>query len=150
MPRPQPGLAFYIVCDRGFAVGIVTHDFGKFGTLIWMAEPMFEEEPTVDDVLAIKEWRWPICFPVSGYLYRKVIIRIGIVPIPRKLKKVPIMRNEMGRHNWNLFKYIGTDGDYKWKNIGVAKDPTVPVDMIVNDIALKELLVSDWRPEHWW
>ena len=110
---------------------------------------MFEEEPTVDDVLAIKEWRWPIRFPVSGYLYRKVIIRIGIVPIPRKLKKTPIMRTEMGRHNWILIRHIG-DGTRKTKRLGVAKDPTVPVDMIVNDIGLKELLVSDWRPEHWW
>ena len=41
-PRPRPGFAWYIVCDLGFAVGLVTHYLPKFGHLVWMAEPVFD------------------------------------------------------------------------------------------------------------
>lgn len=66
MPRSQPGLAFSILCDLGFAVGIVTHDVPTVGTLVWVAEPTFDEQPTSEQARSISEWRWPILLPLAA------------------------------------------------------------------------------------
>jgi hypothetical protein len=52
VPSRDIGVSFSIVCDRGFAVGLCTHRHAAMGPLVWMAEPFFEECPTVDDVIA--------------------------------------------------------------------------------------------------
>ncbi len=51
-PKLKPGVAFWITCDRGFAVGLMTHHVDRIGHLIWLAEPFFDEVPTVEDVEA--------------------------------------------------------------------------------------------------
>jgi len=84
-PRPKPGFAWYIVCDAGFAVGLVSHYLPKWGHLVWMAEPVFDDEPTVEDVLAIRRWRWPVLFPLGAAVHRHIATRIGVVPIPARL-----------------------------------------------------------------
>ena len=79
-PRPKPGFAWYIVCDAGFAVGLVSHYLPKWGHLVWMAEPVFDDEPTMEHVLAIRHWRWPVLFPLGAAVHRHIATRIGIVP----------------------------------------------------------------------
>ncbi len=66
MNRSRPGFAFSIICDLGFAVGIVTHYVEKVGDLVWLAKPLFDEQPGIDQVKSISEWRWPVLFPVDA------------------------------------------------------------------------------------
>jgi len=142
----QPGLAFSLVSDLGFAVGIVTHVLPRMGSLIWMAEPTFDEEPTVDDVARIERWRWPIFFPVGAAIRRKIVTPIGVVAVPPGLEAFPVLRSRNVRGEWVLVKFV----DGASESYGVATDPTIPRASIVNDTRLKEMLVSGWRPEHNW
>lgn len=66
MARPQPGLAFSLPSDAGYIVGLVTHDVPKVGSLVWIATPTFDEEPTVEDVERIGSWRWPVLLPLEA------------------------------------------------------------------------------------
>ena len=50
MPQVRPGLAFSLVSDLGFVVGLMTHHVERIGDLIWMAEPVFTEESTTEEV----------------------------------------------------------------------------------------------------
>ena len=147
-PRVKPGLAFWIVCDLGFAVGIVTHKTPRQGTLIWIAEPIFDEEPTVDQVVQIHQWRWPIFFPLGTFLHRKAAILIGVIALPPELEEFPVLRSRHfgGRGGWDLVKFV--DGSSRTN--GICTDPTIPVYQLVNDIALKEMIVSGYRPEQVW
>ena len=36
--RIEHGLAFFVVCDRGFAIGLYTHAHEQMGALVWMAD----------------------------------------------------------------------------------------------------------------
>ena len=38
-------VAFALVCDRGFAVGLCTHRHPRMGHLVWIAEPFFDHFP---------------------------------------------------------------------------------------------------------
>ncbi len=152
--RPQPGQAFWIVCDLGFAVGLMTHYVPRVrGELIWIAEPTFDEEPTVEDVERIDRWRWPVFFPLSVALHRKLVTRIGMVPIPRQLQPFPLLRNGDKKHGWRLVRLVqDANGSLaiSGRGLGQCKDPSVPIDGIVNDTRLKERIVSGWRPEDVW
>ena len=149
-PRPKPGFAWYIVCDAGFAVGLVTHYLPKWGHLVWMAEPFFDEEPTLEDVLAIRRWRWPVLFPLGAAVHRRIATPIGVVPIPAGLNELPVMRSGTPypgqRTNWMAMR-LTESGDV---TLGGTKDKSLPVFQIVNDVALKAMLVSGWKPEDDW
>jgi len=148
--RPKPGFAWYLVCDVGFAVGLVTHYLPKFGHLVWMAEPVFDDEPTTDDVLAIRRWRWPVFFPLGSAVHRHIATRIGMVPVPPQLQEVPLMRSctpfPGEKRTW-LTAEVTEDGA---EPLGPTRDKSLPIFQVVNDTMLKEMLVSGWKPEDEW
>jgi hypothetical protein len=137
---------FSIVCDLGFAVGIATHDVPKIGTLVWMAEPTFDDKPSIEQVKAISEWRWPIYFPLAAAIRRKIVVPIGIIPVPPVLEGFPVMRSGNKRSGWIAFER--QDGESR--SLGRTTDPSLPISRVVNDTALKEKIVSGWRPEDEW
>lgn len=145
-PRVQPGYAFSIVCDLGFAVGLTTHVTKRMGSFVWIAKPIFDEEPTDTDVTTISVWRWPVQLPLGALARRKLVIPLGLVPIPPNLLSYPTMRGGLG-HKWKRVA-IREDGTAEILT-GVA-DPSLPINHIVNDTRLKEMLVTSWRPEDRW
>jgi len=149
-PRPQPGLAWYIVCDAGFAVGLVTHYLPKWGHLVWMADPVFDNEPTLEDVLAIRRWRWPVLFPLGAAIHRHIATGVGIVPIPARLQELPVMRSGTAhpgqRTSWTAVQ-LTDSGDAL---LGGTKDRSLPICQIVNDTRLREMIVCGWRSEGEW
>jgi hypothetical protein len=140
------GVAFSIICDRGFAVGLCTHRHAKMGHLIWMAEPFFDEFPSKDQVEAIETWRWPVFFPLGGALRRKMVDRIGRIPIPPSLARFPTMRNGgMMSQPWMKYREGHLDG------LGLkTEDRNLPIVMIVNYERVREMLVSGWKPADRW
>jgi hypothetical protein len=139
-------LAFSLVTDLGFAVGIVTHDVPRIGSLIWIAESTFDEEPTVADVETVDGWRWPIFFPLAAALRRKIVSPVGVVPIPPGYEAFPVLRSRDGRGGWTLVKFV----DGASQPSGVATDPRIPRYSVVNDTRLREMIVSGWKPEQDW
>jgi hypothetical protein len=146
LARPDPGLAFSIVCDVGFAIGLVTHDIPKTGSLIWIAEPYFQEEPTLELVRQVSRWRWPILFPLSAAIHRKIVTPIGTIPVPRALEPFPTMRSGNNKAGWTAF----TEKDGLRRRLGPTEDRSLPIYKVVNDTRLKEMIVSHWRPEDEW
>ena len=143
--KHQPGLAFSLICDQGFAVGLFTHAHGKMGELIWIADPFFPEEPTIDDVKSIDVWRWCIFFPLSAALRKKAVSPIGSVEIPPDLAKFPTLRNGSKQQGWFVFE----GGDLTHPTTK-PPDPRMPIAAIVNDTRLKEMLVTGWEPSCMW
>jgi hypothetical protein len=146
LARPQPGLAFSLVSDVGFGVGLVTHDIPKTGSLIWIAESTFEEEPTLELVRQISEWRWPVLFPLAAAIRRKIVQPIGMIPVPRALQPFPTMRSGNKTLGWTAF----TESEGVRRKLGSTNDRSLPIYGIVNDTRLKEMIVSGWRPEDEW
>jgi hypothetical protein len=144
--RPKPGLAFSLVCDLGFAVGLVTHDVPKIGSLVWVAEPTFDEEPTLDRVRQIHSGRWPVFFPLSSAIRRQLVTPIGQIDLPAALKSFPVMRSGNRDAGWTAF----TEVDGVRRRLGTTNDPTLAIYPVVNDTTLKEMVVSGWRPEMTW
>lgn len=125
----------------------MTHDFPRAGSLVWVAEPTFDEEPTIDVVQAIQAWRWCVFFPVEAAIRRKIITRIGTLDVlPEAIKALPIMRSGSRDEGWTLMKFE----DGVSRVLGAATDPSVPIYQVVNDTALREMIVSGWRPEKEW
>jgi len=139
-------LSFSIVCDLGFAVGLMTHDVTRIGSLIWIAEPVFDEPPTVRDVEEIKRWRWPVFFPLSAAIRRKIVTPIGTVRVPADLHEFPLLRSRNGHGGWVLVKFV----DGTSRPAGPATDPGIPRYSVVNDTRSKEMIVSGWRPQQVW
>jgi hypothetical protein len=141
-----PGLAFSLVCDAGFAVGVVTSDVPKIGSLIWIAEPTFDKEPTIEQVDEILAWRWPVFFPLAAALRRNLVNLIGQIAVPVELKSFPLLRSRNGQGGWTLVEFI----DGSSQPAGPAADPSIPRYKVVNDTKLREMIDSGWRPEREW
>jgi hypothetical protein len=77
---------------------------------------------------------------------RKLVIPLGIVPIPPRLRSYPVMRGGLG-HQW---KRVATTEDGTGQILPGDADPSLPINQIVNDTRLKEMLVSGWRTEDRW
>jgi hypothetical protein len=139
-------LAFFVISDAGFAVGVVTHVIPKLGSLIWIAKPTFEEEPGLDEVSSIHRWRWATFFPVDAAIRRKLITPIGEVAIPEGLRPFPPMRSGTKQQGWQMVSFHERGS----QPLGPATDPSTPIYQVVNDTRLKEMIVSGWRPEDEW
>ena len=117
---------------------------------MWMAEPVFDEEPTTEDVLAITRWRWPVLFPLGAAIHRRLATRIGAVPVPPRLQEMPVMRSGTAypgqRTSWMALRLTESGSE----QLGGTRDKSLPIFQIVNDTALKEMLVTGWRPEDEW
>jgi len=146
VPTLKPGLAFSLVCDLGFAVGLMTHYVNRVGHLVWVAEPTFDEEPTVEEVAKIESWRWPVFFPLGAAMRRKLVTEIGVVAVPLPLQAFPTLRSGSKKIGWSAF----TEVNGERRRFGPASNPSIPIYMIVNDAALKEMIVSGWKPEQEW
>lgn len=142
----KPGAAFSVPCDLGFAVGLMTHHLPRTGHLLWIAEPTFAEEPGIQDVGQIRRWRWPVFFPLGAAIRRKLVSPIGVTTVPADLKPFPLMRSGSKGRGWILGKLV--DGELE--PAGPTSDPSLPIYQVVNDTRLKEMLVSNWRPEDVW
>lgn len=75
--RVQPGYAFSVVCDLGSAVGLTTHVTERMGSFVWIASPVFDEQPTQADVAPISAWRWPLWLPLGAMARRKLVVARG-------------------------------------------------------------------------
>ena len=144
--RAEPGLAFCFVTDAGWAVGVVTHDRPKLGSLVWIAEPMFDEVPTVDQIQTIGRWRWPVFFSVTAALRKGLIDRVGTVEVPSDIAAFPVLRSGDRQIGWVAF----TEVDGVRQRLGPTEDRSLPINQVVNDTRLKEMVVSGWRPDDEW
>lgn len=142
--RAVPGLAFSIICDRGFAIGLFTHRHPKLGELVWLADGFWDEEPSPEDVAAVQSWRWCVFFPLVTALRRRLVTPICDADIPHQLTRFPTLRNGSKGHRW--FRVEGGDLD----SLDPTDDPSLPIVMLVNDTRLKEMLVTGWEPEDVW
>ena len=143
LPSRDIGLAFYLVCDRGFAVGVCTHKHARLGHLIWLAEPFFDDEPSMATAEAIGDWRWPVFYPLGAAVRRRLVTRLGRLELPPELADFPKMRSGGGAQPWMEFQHSLALGP-------TTTDRTLPIAMIVNHEMLKEMLVTDWQPSARW
>jgi len=134
------------VCDRGFAIGLNTHLDPEMGSLVWMAEGFWEEEPTLDDVRRVSDWRWCVFFPLSVALHRALVYPIGKIEVPAKLRPFPLMRTGSKDQGW----YLVRDGKMDGFAFETTEDRSLPPRILVNLTRLREMLVTDWRPESRW
>ncbi len=142
----KPGLTFSLVSDLGFAVGLMTHHVERIGHLVWIADPTFDEEPTLEDAAKINSWRWPVFFPLEMAIRRKVVTPIGIIPVPPGLKAFPTLRSGNRKMGWTTF----TEIKGVRRQLGPTSDPSIPIYKVVNDTRLKEMIVSGWLPGQEW
>jgi hypothetical protein len=144
--RPKPGLAFSIPIDSVLLVGLVTHDLPKIGSLVWIAAPTFDAQPTSEQVEQITAWRWPVLVPLAAAIRRRIASPIGTVPLPPALEPFPTMRSGNKKAGWTAFTEVGGVRH----RLGSTNDPSLPIYKVVNDTRLKEMVVSGWRPEDEW
>lgn len=146
MSTLKSGFVFSLVCDLGFAVGLMTHYVKRVGYLVWIAEPTFNEQPSLEDVAKIESWRWPVLFPLEAAVRRNLVTKIGFIPVPSSLEQFPTLRSGSRTTGWTAF----TDIHGERRRLGPTSNPSLPIYKIVNDTALKEMIVSGWRPEQEW
>ena len=135
-----------MVSDAGFVIGLVTHDLPKVGSLLWIATPTFDDEPTRIEVDGIASWRWPVLFPLAAAVRRRIMVQIGMVSIPDALRLFPTTRSGNRSAGWSTFTEVGGVRH----RLGPTSDPSLPIYKVVNDTRLKEMVVSGWRPENEW
>jgi hypothetical protein len=146
MPTLKPGFAFSLVCDLGFAVGLMTHHVDRIGHLVWIAVPIFGQQPSPEDVVRIESWRWPVFFPLEAAVRRKIVTEIGMIPVPPFLQAFPILRSGSHATGWAAF----TEVDGERRMLGPTKNRSLPIYKVVNDTRLKARIISGWSPEQQW
>ena len=132
--------------DAGMLVGLATHDVPRIGSLVWIAAPTFDAEPTREQVENIRSWRWPILFPLNDAIRRKIVKPVATVPVPTHLLPFPTMRSGNRRIGWTAFTEVA--GVHR--QLGPTEDRSLPIYKVVNDTRLREMVASGWRPECEW
>lgn len=145
--RPVAGFAFQMHTEVGLAVGVVSHDRPKIGSLVWIAKPLFVTAPSPHDVQEIREWRWPVFFPLAAALRRRLVEGVGLVELPLELRDFPVLRSGNRSAGWQAFT---EEADGVRRDLGSATDPKVPIYSVVNDTRLREMIECDWRPDNIW
>jgi hypothetical protein len=143
--KVTPGLAFHLVCDRGFAVGLHTYRDPQMGPLVWLADRFWDDEPTVDDASRIDRWKWCVFFPLGAALRRGLVTALGHIPVPPEIAGFPVMRAGSSAQGWYVVRGPGRT----WP-LEATTDARLPPRIVVNDVRLKEMLVSNWTPEDRW
>jgi len=79
-----------------------------------------------------------------------MVRRSGVVPVPAPLQELTVMRSGTAypgqRTTWTAVR-LTESGDVL---LGETRDRSLPICQIVNDGALKDMLVSGWKPEDDW
>lgn len=132
--------------DAGFAIGLCTHVERTRGELVWMADGFWQEEPTAAEVDAVTSWRWCTFFPLHGAARRRLVTPLGVVAIPRRLRRFPDMRSGSTQDGWTVIR----NGQFDAGHGRRTKDRDLPLAFITNDTRLKERLVSGWMPRDVW
>jgi hypothetical protein len=141
--KVEPGFAFTMTTDVGYLVGLVTHVSPKVGSLAWIAGPTFQQKPGLEDVRRISDWRWPVYFLAGVAVHRGLAEAIGIVDVPRDLRKFPILRSGDAQLGWIAF----TEIDGVEKHLGRTRDKSIPVFQLVNHTALRKMVESNWQSQ---
>lgn len=142
-PTP-PGFVFSLVCDRGFALGLYTHEHPLLGELVWLAEDFWEQAPAVSEVESAT-WRWCVFYPLRAAVRRHLVIPLGVTLVPERLIPFPAMRAGSRQQGWREASNAESD------DLGpVTSDRSLPPQVIVNHAALRRMLVTDWRPTDLW
>lgn len=142
----RPGFCFGLPCDFGYAVAIVTHQITPQRDLVWVAEDVFEAEPSSSQLQEIAAWRWPTCFLTAAAVRKRLVVALGEIPIPPRLAPFPLMRNGARGLGWTAVSWEGG----QWRSLGAAEDPNLPINDIVNVEGLRERVVSGWKPAQIW
>lgn len=90
--KQRPGQAIAMYTEAGYVVGLCTHVTPRGYPLVWWSGDLFGEQPTNDDVQAIAKWRWPCFFVINAALRRRLVIDLGVVPVPTALATYPAIR----------------------------------------------------------
>ncbi len=85
-------------------------------------------------------------FPLGAAIRRNIVTPIDVIPIPNQLRPFPIMRGGNKKMGWVAFTQVGGVRQL----LGPATDSSLPIAKVVNDTALKEMIVSGWKPEKEW
>jgi hypothetical protein len=141
----QPGFAFAIPTKIGFAVGLVTHRAPKFGLLSWISTELFPDVPTIEQAEAVDSWRWPNGYHAVSALTQKLILPIGMIPIPPELRRMPRMRGEVPGRGWVEVRFA--NGEMGPPLIhGNTSDFTLPIDQISSHASLVQKIEKGWMP----
>ena len=140
------GVAFALHLYPGFAIGLVTNQVPRVGSLVWIAEPTYLTLPTVQDAVAVERWRWPVLIPALIMLGHG----LGSIPVPPRLAELPLMRsNSFGK--WQAVQYVALpDGRMSLRSLGPTDDRSLPLSWVMNEDSLRDRLVSGWSPEDTW
>jgi hypothetical protein len=151
MVRPgEPGYAFAIpLPSTRFAVGVVSHRQPKGGSVVWIAQPVFEATPSSDDVANIRDWRWATMLPVASGVRQKVFVPIGSVDVPAGLQNAPVMRAWALRGSgWNKVRF--TDDFRDTRSLGTTEDKSLSIYSFLTSATLAERIDNGWAPQDDW
>jgi hypothetical protein len=147
MSKAGPGSVFIFPVSAGYAVGLVTHDDPRRGPFVWIAQPIFEHQPAIEDIRTIDNWRWPVGFPMSAALRQKDIRLIGKIEVPVAMRLMPAVRSRHPlTHVWHRIEFVGEDSP-RWR--GPTEDRSLPIYQIVNGVTLRDLIESDYPRNDW-
>jgi hypothetical protein len=136
------GLGFWFATDLGFVAGVITHRVARYGWLVWIGVPIFEEPPSAESINSIAEWRWPIFYPAGTALNKGVISPVGMVEVPQDLRPFPSMRCPWTRTRWLEVRL----SDDELVEIGATANMSLPILKIVNHTELVSKVTSGWQP----
>jgi hypothetical protein len=89
-------------CDLGFIVGLCTHHHARLGSLVWIAQDVWDEFPTCDEIGGVERWRWPVFFPSAQPCDARSLIGYAESPSQQSLLSFPDCATAAAvSHGWN-------------------------------------------------
>lgn len=151
MVRPgEPGYAFSIPLPSSrFALGLVSHQQPRGGSVVWIAQPTFQYTPSLSEAAEIEDWRWATMIPVWSGVRQRMLFPVGTVEIPDDLQAPPLMRAWAIRGiGWIKIRF--TDDFRNTRSLGATQDKSLSIYSFLTAVTLAERIDSGWVPSDDW
>ena len=149
MKKPVLGDVFEIRTPHGLGYLQYVRNDPNHGELIRVLRPILAVRPVQFDILASEKERFITYFPLSAAHAKQIVKRVANEPIPDEFRTQPIMRSpgkiDPERRVVESWWIIDRDREYLVTSL-TEEQKHLPIDGIINDTLLIELLMTDWRP----
>lgn len=144
----KPGEIIEVRTGRGLAYSQVVLRAPLFGTLIRVIDGFWDERPLEFAGVISRPEAFFTFFPVDAAVKRKLVARVGSLPLPDWAQSFPLLRQRGDiRPDGSVRDWWLWDGNRKWRVGELSGDQrTLSIAEVINDTLLVERLERGWRP----
>lgn len=148
--KAKSGDIFELKTSVGLAYFQCVRRVPQWGMMIRVLIGTYSDRPNSLAAIAQQAERFVTFFPVDFALKKNIVVLVGCEDIPATFQRNPLFRAPGLRdRDGRVMKWFLIDGDREIPLGALTPEQRkLPIQVLVNDTALIEMIENNWLPEH--